>query len=85
LGEELPETLPGLRQPKFLRAYATVRTLRRNTAAIVKTHREALQMAIPLLRYALHAMTYRHLSALNRKWALGTSNPPPTRFLADVS
>jgi hypothetical protein len=69
---------------KFVRAYHTVRTLRKITAGIVGCRREPLPMAIPLLRYALHAMTYPHLSALNRQWALGTphnTHAPRTQSL----
>jgi len=59
----------GLKTPKLIRAWETVRCLREIVAELVTMDRSPFQMDVVLLRYALQSMTMQY-PRYNRMWAL---------------
>lgn len=73
LQQPLPERLPALRAPAFVRAWATLRTLRALTGRLCRDDRHPLQLSIALLRYAAHTLTFEESSPLQKVWALAAA------------
>lgn len=69
----LPEHLEGLRSPALLRAWHCLRTLRSIAAELCREDRHPLQLTIPLLRYAVHTLTFEESSPLQKEWALAAA------------
>lgn len=69
----LPETLDGLTDEPFLRAWSTLRTLRGLAGKLCRDDRDPMQMRIALLRYSAHTLAFDESSALQKKWALASS------------
>jgi len=73
LASELPERIGGIHSPPFLRAWATLRTLRGIVARLCRSDRDPQQMRIALLRYAVHTLSFDEASPLQKKWALASA------------
>jgi nicotinamidase-related amidase len=69
----LAETVEGVTSPAFVRAWRTLRTLRRIGAGLCRSDRDPLQLSIALLRYAVHTTTFDESSPLQKRWALGSA------------
>ncbi len=69
----LPERLEGLRSPALLRAWSCLRTLRAIAAQLCREDRHPLQLTLPLLRYAVHTLTFEEASPLQKEWALAAA------------
>jgi len=69
----LPETVPGLTRPALIRAWAMVRELRSIGGELTMEDRHPWQVAIGLLRYAVHTLTFDEASPLQKRWALASA------------
>ncbi len=73
LAAPLPEHVAGVTSAPFLRAWATIRTLRTIVAKHCRSDRDPQQMRIALLRYAVHTLSFDESSPLQKTWALVAS------------
>jgi protein-tyrosine phosphatase/nicotinamidase-related amidase len=73
LAAPLPETIAGVMSAPFLRAWATLRTLRAIVAQQCRSDRDPQQLRIALLRYAVHTLSFDESSPLQKQWALASA------------
>lgn len=59
--------------PQIERAYCTVQILRSYYPALVRSDRDANQLLVAQLRYAVHTLSFDESSALQKRWALYTA------------
>ncbi len=82
----LPEVLPGLQRPALCRAWTVLRGLRAVGARVTAEDRHPWQVAIGLLRYAAHTLSFDEADARQKRWALqaaGVWAEAVERFLHD--
>ena len=72
LAAELPQ-LPHLARPQMVRAWATLRVLRRFVATLCQSDRDPNQMRVALLRYSVHTLSFDESSPGQKRWALAAS------------
>jgi protein-tyrosine phosphatase len=73
LGAPLPRRPTGVKSDDLMRAWATLRTLRSFGAEFVREDRNPQQAWIPMLRYAMHTLSFDESDALQKRWALASS------------
>jgi protein-tyrosine phosphatase len=66
----LPEHLPGLSGPQFIRAWRLVRILREIGGQLCRDDRHPLQLDVALLRYAVQTLGFDESSPAQKRWAL---------------
>ena len=69
----LPEHVPGLSAPQFVRAWRLVRLLREIGGRLCREDRHPLQLEAALLRYAVHTLGFDESSAAQKRWALAAA------------
>lgn len=69
----LPESLEGVHSAHIVRAWDTVRVLRKWVAKLARSDRHPLQMSVARLRYAAHTLSFDESSKLQRTWALAAA------------
>ncbi len=69
----IPDELEGLKSEKFLRAWATMKTLKGIGAEFCREDRNPKQAHIGMLRYAMHAQSFLESSPLQKRWAMASS------------
>lgn len=73
LRAELPLRPEGITAPHLLRAWATIAHLRRLGATFAREDRDPYQLRVPLLRYAVHTLSFDEASPLQKQAALAAS------------
>jgi protein-tyrosine phosphatase/nicotinamidase-related amidase len=73
LAAPLPQTIAGVTSAPFLRAWATLRTLRGFVAQQCRSDRDPQQLRIALLRYAVHTLSFDESNPLQKQWALASA------------
>lgn len=73
LREPLPESIEGVRSPSVTRAYAIVRRLRALVAEFARSDRDPHQLRVPLLRYAVHTLSFDEADSFQKRAALAAS------------
>jgi protein-tyrosine phosphatase/nicotinamidase-related amidase len=82
LGRPLPEVeATGLTHPAMRRAYETARFMRSFYPELVQEDRNALQLLIGQLRYAVHTLSFDESNYWQRQWALYTAALCRTRIV----
>jgi protein-tyrosine phosphatase/nicotinamidase-related amidase len=80
----LPETLPGLSRPELTRAWAVLRAIREVGARVTAEDRHPWQVALGLLRYAVHTLSFDEASPLQKRWALAAAGGWAQRVIGDL-
>jgi protein-tyrosine phosphatase/nicotinamidase-related amidase len=80
----LPETLPELRRPELTRAWAVVRALREIGARVTAEDRHPWQVALGLLRYSVHTLSFDEASPRQKRWALAAAGGWAERVIGDL-
>ena len=81
----LPETPRGIERPALLRAYRTIRRLRSVGASIVREDRDPHQLRVPLLRYAIHTLSFDEASPRQKRAALHVAAGLATAVRAGIA
>jgi protein-tyrosine phosphatase/nicotinamidase-related amidase len=69
----LPARPDGVSAPALLRAWTTIAHLRRLGAAFAREDRDPYQLRVPLLRYAVHTLSFDEASPLQKRAALAAA------------
>ena len=70
LAAPLPAAIRGVDQPVVRRCLGTLRALRKHTALLCREDRNPTHLALPLLRYAVHTLSFEESTHLQKRWAL---------------
>jgi protein-tyrosine phosphatase/nicotinamidase-related amidase len=84
LRHEFPAQPKGLKSEQFLRAWATIRTLRKIGAELCREDRNPRQALIGMLRYSMHTQSFFESNELQKKWALAASCLYAERIVASA-
>ena len=73
LQADIPDRPGELTSPQFVRAWEVLQVLRRIGGELCREDRHPLQLQVALLRYAVHALSFRQASPLQKQSALAAA------------
>ena len=80
LGRELTDRSGEFESPALARAWRTAMKLRAFYPPLIEADREATQLLIAQIRYAVHTLGFEESSAIQKRWALYTASAAAMRL-----